>query len=187
MTKRHAAPADAGHGFRRLVPVSKIGDAGLVQTVETKPGEFEKIAAYLDLVAVRGLTAECTFARWRGKGVRVAGSLKADVTQSCVVTLEPVEAHVEAEFERRYLPEDALAADQHQKEILVDAEGEDPAEPLPREIDLGEILIEELSLNLYPYPRKPGAEYHDDEAAGARENPFAVLARLKPKPPKPRS
>ena len=53
-------------------------------------------------------------------------------------------------------------------------------EPLGREIDLGEILVEELSLNLDPYPRKEGVAFHADDAP-PRENPFAVLAKLKPK------
>ena len=184
MTKHRDADPIAAHGFRRLVSVSKIGEAGLGQTVEAKPAELEKIAAYLDLVAVRSLTAEVSLARWRDKGVRINGSLKADVTQSCVVTLEPVEAHVEAAFERRFLPEEAGAVGQGDKEILVDPEGEDPAEPLTREIDLGEILIEELALNLDPYPRKKGAEFRTDEVSAARENPFAVLAKMKPKPEK---
>jgi uncharacterized metal-binding protein YceD (DUF177 family) len=184
VTKHQAAEPIAAHGFRRLVSASKVGEAGLDQTVEAKPSEFEKIAAYLDLVAVRALTAEISLSRWRDRGVRVTGSLKADVTQSCVVTLDAVEAHVEAEFDRRFLPEETLAADRDAKEILVDPEGDDPAEPLTREIDLGEILIEELSLNLDPYPRKPGVEFQDDDASTRRENPFAVLAKLKPKPGK---
>ncbi len=184
MTKPRATEPSAAHGFRRLVSVSKIGEAGLSQTIEAKPSELETIAAYLDLVAVRSLTAEISLARWRDKGVRVSGSLKADVTQSCVVTLEPVEAHVEAAFERRFLPEEAPAGGGTDKEILVDPEGDDPAEPLTREIDLGEVLIEELALNLHPYPRKEGAEFHTDGVSAVRENPFAVLAKLKPKPGK---
>lgn len=169
------------HGFRRLVTASKIGEAGLAQTIEAKPAELEKIARYLDLLAVQSLTAEIALTHWRGKGVRMTGLLKADVTQACVVTLDPVAAHVEAGFERRFLPEDKLVREQAEvHEIFVDPEGEDPAEPLGREIDLGEILVEELSLNLDPYPRKEGVAFHADNPP-ARENPFAALAKLKPK------
>lgn len=168
------------HGFRRLVTVAKIGEAGLAQTIEAKPEEFEKIARYLDVPAIQSLKAEVALTHWRGKGVRVSGVLKADVTQACVVTLDPVAAHVEVEFERRFLPEDTLARDEAEAhEIFVDPDGEDPAEPLGREIDLGEILVEELSLNLDPYPRKEGVAFHADDAP-PRENPFAVLAKLKP-------
>lgn len=173
----------ATHGFRRLVSVAKVGASGLVQTLEVKPTESERIAEYLDLVALRGLKAEIALAPWRGKGLRLTGSFKAEVTQACVVTLDPVEAHIEAEFERRFLPDETLDRETRDQthEVFVDPDGEDPAEPLTREIDLGEILIEELALNLDPYPRKDGVEFKGDEVNSPRESPFAKLAKLKPK------
>jgi uncharacterized metal-binding protein YceD (DUF177 family) len=181
VTKPRTEPP-APHGFRRLVTVAKVSESGFAQTIEAKPEEHEKIAEYLDLVAVGSLKADILLSRWRGKGLRVTGKLVADVTQSCVVTLDPVEAKVEAEFERRFLPDVDLEHEQGKEhEVFVDPEGEDPPEPLGREIDLGELLIEELSLNLDPYPRKPGVEFEDAAAAAPRENPFAKLAKLKPK------
>jgi uncharacterized protein len=182
MTKPRTEPP-APHRFRRPVSVAKVGESGLAQAIEAKPEEHEKIAQYLDLVAVRSLKADVKLSRWRGRGLRVTGKMAADVTQSCVVTIEPVDAKVEAGFERRFLPDDDLSREQGgEHEVFVDPEGEDPPEPLGREIDLGEILIEELSLNLDPYPRKPGVEFQDAAAAVApRENPFAKLAKLKPK------
>ena len=181
MTKPPPA-APPAHGFRRLVSVAKIGEAGLEQTIEAKPQELEKIAAHLELVSVQKLVADVALARWRGKGIRITGALKADVTQACVVTLDPVEEHVEVEFERRFLPEETMGREQPEThDIFVDPDGEDPTEPLGREIDIGEILIEELSLNLDPYPRKPGVEFKGEATEGARENPFAKLAKLKPK------
>jgi uncharacterized metal-binding protein YceD (DUF177 family) len=179
MTKQQAAEA-SNHGFRRMVSVARVGEAGLAQSVEAKAAEREKIARYLGLPALAALTAEVTLTPWRGKGVRVQGTLRADVTQACVVTLDPVHGHVEASFERRFLPPEMLGRDEsEQREVFVDPEGEDPAEPLDRDIDLGEILVEELSLNLDPYPRKPGIEFHSDEAGAPRETPFATLAKLK--------
>ena len=169
------------HGFRRLVSVAKIGDSGLAQTIKAAAGDLPQIAAYLEISAVKSLTAEISLNRWQGKGVRLVGTLTADVVQNCVVTLEPIEAHVEAEFERHYLPRDKLQADvENEQGVFVDPTADDPPEPLGHEIDIGEIMVEELSLNLDPYPRKPGAEFHTDDSP-TRENPFAVLAKLKPK------
>jgi len=175
-------PPPAPHGFRRLVTVAKVGESGFAQTIEAKPEEYEKIAEYLDLVAVQNLKAHIQIHRWRHKGLRVTGKVTADVTQSCVVTLDPVEAKVEADFERRFLPEEKPEREQGgEHEVFVDLESDDPPEPLGRELDLGEILVEELSLNLDPYPRKPGVEFKEDAAATPRENPFAKLAKLRPK------
>jgi uncharacterized metal-binding protein YceD (DUF177 family) len=169
------------HGFRRAVSVAKIGDAGLAQTVTAKPEETAAIAAYLELAGVKSLTGEFALTRWRTKGIRVAGTLAADLIQTCVVTLEPIETRVEAEFERRFLPAEKLKAELADlDDVVIDPAGEDPPEPLGHDIDLGEILIEELALNIDPYPRKPGAEFQDEHAE-PKANPFAVLAKLKPK------
>jgi hypothetical protein len=98
-----------------------------------------------------------------------------------VVTLDPLEARVEGAFERRFLPD---LGETDEPDVFVEPEGEDPPESLGREIDLGEILVEELSLGLDPYPRKPGAELEtaaEGQSAPREKSPFAALAKLKPK------
>lgn len=184
VTHRPAPEPPAPHGFRRIVSVAKVGQAGLVRTLAATPSEFARIADYLGLVGVRALSAEVRLTRWRDGGIRAVGKLKGDVIQSCIVTLDPLDAHIEATFERRFLSEDAPGVEQAAHEVFVDPEGEDPAEPLGRDIDLGEIMVEELSLNLDPYPRKPGAAFQtaDEAVQPPRKNPFAMLAKLKPKP-----
>lgn len=173
-----------GHGFKRMVAVAKIGDGGLAQSVTAQAAEFPAIASYLELAGVKSLTAEIALERWRGKGIRLTGTLTANVVQSCVVTLDPVDAHVEAAFERRFLPPEKLHKEvEDESEVFVDPTAEDPPEPLGREIDLGEVLIEELALNLDPYPRKPGVAFQGEAHAEPSSKPFAVLAKLKPKKP----
>jgi uncharacterized metal-binding protein YceD (DUF177 family) len=177
-----ACAVSEGHGFKRMVTVGRIGDAGLAQTIKAQPPELAAIAAYLELAGVKALTGEFALERWRGKGVRVTGTVIADVVQACVVTLDPVDAHVEASFERRFLPPEKLQTEAEDAgEIFVDPTAEDPPEPLGHEIDIGEILIEELALNLDPYPRKAGVAFQAEAYSEPRENPFAVLAKLKPK------
>jgi uncharacterized metal-binding protein YceD (DUF177 family) len=183
---RPEAPPPAEHGFRRLIAVSKVGEGGLVQKIAAAAGDLARIASYLDLADVRALSAELTLTRWRAKGIRMRGKLKADVTQTCVVTLDPLPAHIDAEFERRFLPVESSPkehADTH--DVFVDLEGEDPPEPLDRELDLGEILVEELALALDPYPRKPDVEFRPEPGSDIAppKSPFAVLSKLKPKAP----
>lgn len=176
------------HGFRRLVAVARVGEGGLTQKVTAKPEELHAIALHLGLADISALSAEMALTRWRAKGIRVKGKLKADVTQHCVVSLDPIAAHIEAPFERRFLPSEFDSTLDEAREVFVDPDGEDPPEPLGREIDLGEILIEELALSLDPYPRKAGVEFQSPEqpVIELKPNPFAALAKLKPKiDPKP--
>ena len=188
MSKHRAeAPPVAAHGFQRLIQVSRVSEAGLVHKIAAAAKDLANIAGYLHLVRVDGLSAEITLTRWRARGIRVSGKLKADIVQTCVVTLEPLPSHVEAAFERRFLPAESFpGTHQHSQEVVIDPEAEDPAEPLERELDLGEILIEELSLSLDPYPRKLDAAFRssDEPPIEPRPNPFAKLAKLKLKPAK---
>lgn len=182
MTKQQQPEAPAPHGFRRTIGVNKIGEQGLRQTIAATEPERAKIAEFLGLQQLSSFVAELDLKRWRAKGVVVSGTFKADVVQTCVVTLDPLPAHVEGGFERRFEPPENVRGEvEGPSEILVDPLAEDPPEPMGREVDLGEILVEELSLNLDPYPRKPGVEYQSEAPEQRRENPFAALAKLKPK------
>jgi uncharacterized metal-binding protein YceD (DUF177 family) len=181
---RDAAP-DPGHGFVRALSVRKIGDSGLQHAITAKPEEMARIATFLDVLAVHDLRADFRISRWRGRGLKLEGHLAARVVQACVVTLEPVENVMDVSFERRYLPADMLDHEDGGDDIFVDPEGEDPPEPLGHEIDLGEAVVEEMALNLEPYPRKPGIVFAEqpEAATPAAPNPFAALAKLKPRRP----
>ncbi len=173
----------APHGFQRLVTVRKIGEGGLAQSVEPGAAEIPKIALFLDLVRIDAVRVEYKLFRWRAKGIRLTGQLLADVVQTCVVSLEPVAGHIDVAFERKYLPPDLLGPNKDETDVHVDPIAEDPPEPLGHEIDLGEVLVEELSLNLDPYPRKAGSALDSTLSgeAGVRESPFAALAKLRGK------
>jgi uncharacterized metal-binding protein YceD (DUF177 family) len=183
MSKTIAPPAP--HGFRRLLAVRKVGDSGLVHSITANAEECAGIAAFLDVLKLTDLRAEFRITRWRSRGLKLEGTLDTRVEQACVVTLEPVESTIHASFERRFLPADMIDPEGGTEEVFVDPEGEDPPEPLTHELDLGEVVVEELALNLDPYPRKPGIAFEDKAATPAepKANPFAKLARLKPKVP----
>jgi uncharacterized metal-binding protein YceD (DUF177 family) len=183
MTRTPAPPA--AHGFRKLLAVRKVGDSGLVHAIAASPEECAGIADFLDILKVSDLRAAFRISRWRSRGIKLEGTLDARVEQACVVTLDPVDGAIHATFERRFLPADMIDPEGGTEEVFVDPEGEDPPEPLTHELDLGEIVVEELALNLDPYPRKPGISFEDKsaEVLEPKANPFAKLARLKPKLP----
>ena len=128
--------------------------------------------------------ADMLVSRWKKEGVRITGTVKASIVQLCVVTLEPLTSHVEAEIDSLFVPEQSRlsrVADGH-GEIIIDVEGDDLPEPFEgNEIDAGALAEEHFELTIDPYPRKPGAAL--DGPAGdplpERENPFAKLASLR--------
>lgn len=105
--------------------------------------------------------------------------LAARVTQTCVVSLEPVEQTITERAALVLLTADAAASTGETAVIDPDAPDEIIADGTV--VDLGGILVEQLALALDPYPRKPGAEpaVGGDSDAGQADHPFAALARLR--------
>jgi uncharacterized metal-binding protein YceD (DUF177 family) len=166
-------------GFRRLQSLSALPEAGLEVSIEAKPQERAALAGYLEVDAVRAVRAKLTLTRWRAHGVRVAGKVTATVTQTCVVTLDPIETVIATGLDRKFLPGSMLGEEATTQEMLVDPEGEDPPDLLPHALDLGELVAEELLLNIDAYPRKSGlAEPQEEAPMPAPESPFAILKKL---------
>jgi uncharacterized metal-binding protein YceD (DUF177 family) len=109
--------------------------------------------------------------------VYVTGRFEAAVDQMCVVSLEPFHDTIAGEIEEEFFLTDDPAS------IEVDVD-EHSAEPWSADtLDLGEIVVQNLSLMLDPYPRASNAALSDLEYEPAAEDtasgPFAALSRLK--------
>ena len=137
------------------------------------------IAATLKLDGLRSLTADVEAAPWLD-GVRLRGRWRADVVQTCGVTLEPLESQLSGEFDVRAVPADSAAAPSGEGEAGIDLEADDPPDVLETDrVDLAAYVIEHLALEIDPYPRKPGVEF-EPPPAEPEASPFAVLRNLKP-------
>jgi uncharacterized metal-binding protein YceD (DUF177 family) len=143
--------------------------------------ERRMLAARFGLAALERLEAACAIERV-GEAVKAEIALSADVIQTCVVSLEPVSAHLVTTESVRFVP----SARASEREIDIDVEKDDPPEPIvDGAIELGEIIAEMLGLALDPYPRRAGAAFEGwsdrggDEAESDRINPFSVLSQLK--------
>jgi uncharacterized metal-binding protein YceD (DUF177 family) len=153
----------------RPVVIDRIPAAGLEQRVEANAAECAAIAARLRLPGVAALA--CTFHLVPVAGmVRAEGRLEAEVTRTCVVSLEDFQQRVAEEFAVRFVPAGTESDEDP------DSEDEIPTES--GLIDLGEATIEQLALALDPYPRMPGATLPEPEAE-EEANPFAALSRLR--------
>ncbi|WMS43344.1 DUF177 domain-containing protein [Acuticoccus sp. MNP-M23] len=148
-------------------------------SVEATEEERTSIADALDLIAIHSFTADVILRPWKKEGVRVEGTVTADVVQPCIVTLDPVPSTVNEEFNIRLHPDAAPSA-----EVNVDPEAEDPPELLETEmVDVGAIVLEHFALGLDPYPRAPGAVFENEADEPEEEpSPFAVLEALKKQP-----
>jgi hypothetical protein len=173
----------------RIVAVERIGPRWQTHDVTATADERAALAQRFGLVELPALAAALRLRRARaGRYVEIDGVLRARVVQSCVVTLEPVEAALDEPVALLLGPIGGPAPDQAASDLIVDL---DQPEPLDGDdIDLGELVAQQLSLALDPYPRAPDAPDPEGAAAAAggaepagapADSPFAVLrARQKP-------
>lgn len=176
--------APEGTEFSRPIAPESLGEKGRTLAIEAAGDECGQLAGRLGLDGLGSLAAEVRLTPQKGgRFIRLEGTLKADITQTCVVTLEPVETRIEAAFDRLY--DTTLKAPTGGGEN-VDVESDDPSEPLSLgQIDIGEAVSEQLALEINPFPRKPGISFKDystgpdggDLSAGA--GPFSGLTGLK--------
>jgi len=139
--------------------------------------ERRALVARFGLADLARFEARCVLRR-SGETVQAELTLSAEVVQSCVVTLDPVPARIEATVAVAF----AAAARRLERVVDVDIDADDPPEPIiGNAIELGEAVAEAFGVALDPYPRSPGAAFDgwSDQGEGGRENPFSVLARLK--------
>ena len=173
-----AAAPDAKTEFSRLLPLERLGEAGASEHIAAGPEERAALARRFGLLALDRLEAELHLTRAEEGLVRVTGRLEAELSQACVVSLEPVHSRLEQSFTSLY--SEAQPGDER-RELVIEPEAEEPPEPIgPEGIDLGEAVVQQFALALEPYPRSPGAEMAEsavgETGAGlARENPFGVL------------
>ena len=103
----------------------------------------------------------------------------ADVVQACVVTLEPVPAHIERRFTRELHLAERRKQPQSESEVVLDAGLEEGPEEIDNlHYDLAGPVLEEYVLALEPYPRCPGVEFAppSDGPEGGRPKQGAWVA-----------
>lgn len=150
--------------------------------IEATPEEREALCRRFDLEAIEALRAEGRLERLdHGEIYRLEGTLRAAVTQLCVVTLDPIEAIVEGPFETAFVHVEE-GGPEEPAEVSGDVDEEEPEPFTGDAIDVGEAIVQEFATMLDPYPRRADAVVEatfSAEEEPAAKSPFAVLEKLR--------
>ena len=164
--------------FAHHLRLDQVRDGERLDLVANE-AERRFIAGRLALGALDRLEAHVTLSR-TGPAIRAEGRMVAAVEQSCVITGEPVAAHIDEPFAMLFMPEPK--ADARDDEVELGEEDCDVVFYDGGEIDLGSAIADTLALSIDPYPRSASADAALKEAGVLSEeqaSPFAALAALK--------
>jgi len=158
--------------FDLTLPSHFNGKQKIIATSE----ECEKIVKRMGIASLSELSSEFSFSsNDEMSRFEITGRIYANLTQNCIVTGLPVEEeineplHIKVRLgEEEDLPDESLM------------DPEDIEYTKNAKVDVGELVVQYLSLAINPYPRKEGVEtIRGDQEP--KKNPFAKLETLKKK------
>lgn len=190
MTK-HTEPEGAGLSYP--VSVAHVPTKGIPLKIEANEKERALLAQNHELQSVHSFSADILITQWKKDGIKVRGHIEAQITQTCIATLEPINAMVSEDLDTIFVPEHSRLARirlDESGEMLIDAEGPDIPETFTGDvIDIWAVIEEFFELAIDPYPRKSDVDYieiiadedEEDEEIIKPDSPFAGLSKLRDK------
>ena len=167
--------------FSRVARVDALPPEGQTVTIEATSVEREALASFFELPAIAALTATLRLEPWGRGGARVTGAVHGELTQICVVSLEPFPATVDEAVDVRFAPHAAADSKPPVAKETLSLADDEPDPVIDGKIDLGALAAEFFALGLDPYPRKPGVTFDQSTKSEPTDSPFSDLAqRAKP-------
>lgn len=165
----------SGLEFSRPVDIRGIRDEPV--SIEADEAERKALARRFDLVSIERLHAIVTF-ELDGADIDAAGTLEADVVQSCAVSGADLPVAIREPLSLRFVPERTVS----EEEVELEEAELDEIHYSGTAFDLGEAVAQSLALAIDPYATGPDADrvrkekgLNDEGMSG----PFAALAALK--------
>lgn len=175
--------------FSRIVNITTLSKEEKPLKITATAQECEAIAKRLHIHQLEKLEASLYVKSNPQHTIfTVLTHLKADLTYICSLTLDPFKDHIKEDFSFK-LGQTNQIPSSLEEEIIFNPEEEDIEEIVDSSgnIDLGEIMVQYLSLFLDPYPRSNTANQKSFKYEASspkdhpKENPFSKLSMLKTK------
>ncbi|MET4684450.1 YceD family protein [Brevundimonas faecalis] len=153
--------------------------AGLKRRLTPDADARARVARALDLQALDRFEVDFDILP-TASGWRIKGRVVADAVQTCGLTLEPLPVAVDSAFSIQMVEATEEEQEDEDAEIDLELDDDSPDRIEDGRLDLGQYAVEQLALNLDPFPRKPGAVFEQPEEP-AEISPFAALKALRPR------
>ncbi|MCP5083407.1 MAG: DUF177 domain-containing protein [Alphaproteobacteria bacterium] len=168
--------------FSRPLEISELEHGQIVRELTADTTELSALQQRYDVEALWSASASLTISPEAEGVVKVTGFVRADLSQICSVSLEAVEEAINEPVSITYLPPGVDEPNVATDSPLETQEDYEPFDGMS--LELGEFVVQEIAAAIDPYPRKSGVVFGNqgqlgDNAPEERDNPFAVLQKLK--------
>lgn len=165
MTDNGAAPE-----FSMEIDITALPASGKHYRLKADKDACARIAKRLNIPDVKFLDGEISISATK-KTLTARGVVRALVVRECVASLEAMDEDIKDAFEIEFLRNESDAPPLDGRE-----EWELPEIHEGDIFDIGELLVQQLSLAMTPFPRKEGAKSLAEEfGAQGESSPFAIL------------
>ena len=181
------------HEWSHFIESNDIGEKVISIDISPSHSDLAALCKRLNLHAINSFKATIKLQRNNiNKVIHVHGTVHADILQKCIITTDSVQETVVEKFDAWFVdPNSAVSFVKAKRERMsrkekneqpVMEENEDPENIIDGRIDLGELVVQYMSLSLNPYPRLDGVKHEADDTnelgeapEGTYDNPFAAL------------
>ena len=145
--------------FSRLISILDIEVDGIEINISANYLECDALAKRFSVKHVQRLSAKLIFSKPEGESLpKLEARYIAEISQICVLTLEPMTSIIERKFFCTIAEKDVFNIDE---ELVFTINDVDPPEFINNGIfDAGELVSEHLLLEIEPYPRAVGAAFY---------------------------
>ena len=140
---------------------------------------LKELSDELNVLAAKKASINGTLKLQTEKQVFLNGKVTAKLIQPCSLTLEPIVTNISKKI-RRIFSIESNKYSSIKKSTFELTEKSFDHDVIMDEINLGEILMETISLETPDYPKRFGAELHVTPMSSTNSNnPFSILTKLK--------
>ncbi len=167
--------------FSHLYDFASLSQAGADVHIALKSDGLEKLAQWAGVDAADSFAVDIALKKLGQTEFAFEAHWRADIRQTCVVTLEALKTHLSGTVAREL----KLIRRARRRTEPADLPPPNPVEEGPEEIDnpvydLAVPVLEDFALSVDPYPRKAGVSFESPVDTDAKaESPFAALKDLK--------
>lgn len=184
--------------WSEFVDADEISKKPMTKVISIPEKNKNLVSKRLGIVSIEELVATVQLERNTvNQTIYANGELTAKLTQNCIVTAEPIEEEVKGDFEGWFANTTQAVSfekvrrerlsQKEQEDLPIMDESDDPEPIVEGKIDIGELVVQNLSLIMNPYPKKQGVRLGLETAEDQENddydysNPFAKLKDWKGK------